>query len=103
MQDARAHLVVISAADIPDLPPCCQAAQERGYRSGYKDGYTYAFGDAGSKLSETIWARFWRFREEVLLPWMRRSWRDRVTWEGGPRFRPAEQKRRLKAPPGSLN
>jgi hypothetical protein len=96
MMDESPKLVSITASDIPTPAPCCQRAYEKGYRSGYKDGYTYAFCDAGGTLSESIWTRFWRFREEVLLPWMRRSWGAHVRWEGGPRLR-KEQLRRQKA------
>jgi hypothetical protein len=94
--DDTLKLCVITASDIPTPAPCCQGAHEKGYRSGYKDGYTYAFCDAGGTLSESIWARFWRFREEVLLPWMRRSWGDHARWERGPRFH-TKQTRRQKA------
>lgn len=87
--------VVRSLAEYHLPPPCCRRAQERGYRRGYKDGYTCGFWDAGTKLSGAIWARFWRFRHEVLAPWMRRSWGEPPPpWEGGPRFGPAAQKRR---------
>jgi hypothetical protein len=91
------RMVTVDASDLPTPPPCCQAARERGYRSGYKDGYTYAFDDAGRTLSQAVWQRFWRFREEVLLPWMRRSWFPPARWERGPRFFPADQKRARKS------
>jgi hypothetical protein len=78
--------IVITASDIPPMPPCCQLAHERGYRRGYRDGYTYGFWDAGKALSGAVWERFWHCREQTLLAWVHRAYASPGPREGGPRF-----------------
>jgi hypothetical protein len=82
----HATVVLVKASDLPDLAPCCAHAHEMGYRHGYKDGYTYAFCDAGKRLTQAMWGHFWDFRQRVLLPWMERSYAAPTEKEAGPRF-----------------
>ena len=82
---------LVTLADLPELPPCCQRARERGYRCGYRDGYTYALWDIDKvkALGASLWGQIERFCVEELRHWVWRASPDDVplTREGGPRLR----------------
>jgi hypothetical protein len=90
MTHGKPHAILITASDIPDVPPCCAAAHERGYRRGYRDGYTYALWDVARlvRLAATIWDAFAHWRTTHLLPWVHRGYQRPTRWKGGPRWRP---------------
>jgi hypothetical protein len=88
--DTDVAACVITLSDLPDTPPCCARAHERGYRRGYRDGYWYALWDLGEvlRLPAGLWPRCERFYYEVLSPWVWRAPRGEapVIREGGPRL-----------------
>jgi hypothetical protein len=103
MQDSEARLVLISAADIPTPPLCCQQAHEQGYRRGYRDGYWYALWDLGKlvRISDTLWAQLEAFMYDTVKHWVWRASHQpegRVAREFGPRFHRPKRQRPQTAP-----